>query len=219
MYPASHAHTLLLDLKEQLVVVANLDKIKLDSSPYSTCNASQSTSNYVSSISSPSSSTTTKTTKTTSIIVNSNSSVAGIVCKKIINSKQNHLTSTHIERNNVMNGSVDRSTYFGYTTNTFGSINTINANHNFFNKNNNKSLVLDNAYRMEFDPYFDFSKLNKSKEKKKKNAKLSQIFYQFLLFFIFFFFSWCFVFHFPINIEFKQFFILFFYLEYHLEKL
>ncbi len=31
LYPASHAHTLLLDL-EQLVVVANLDKIKLDSS-------------------------------------------------------------------------------------------------------------------------------------------------------------------------------------------
>lgn len=34
LYPASHAHTLLLDL-EQLVVVANLDKIKLDSSTYS----------------------------------------------------------------------------------------------------------------------------------------------------------------------------------------
>ena len=40
LYTASHAHTLLLDL-EQLVVVANLDKIKLDSS---TCFASASCS-------------------------------------------------------------------------------------------------------------------------------------------------------------------------------
>lgn len=43
LYPASHAHTLLLDL-EQLVVVANLDKINIDSPTCSVIVASSSTS-------------------------------------------------------------------------------------------------------------------------------------------------------------------------------
>lgn len=62
LYPASHAHTLLLDL-EQLVVVANLDKINIDSPTCSAIAASSSLSSYMNAAVALSTTTTTTSTR------------------------------------------------------------------------------------------------------------------------------------------------------------
>lgn len=131
LYPASHAHTLLLDL-EQLVVVANLDKIKLDSS--STCL-----------VASPHQQ---KSSTTLHNVPNNKHSSADVATKSKMSSK-----------NQCQNGR--NAMMFAPPKNTFASErNNPTANHTIINQRKfNKTLVTENAYQMGLlDQYLIFSK-------------------------------------------------------------
>lgn len=142
LYPASHAHTLLLDL-EQLVVMENLDKIKLDcsSSSSSTCNASSSSTTNTNH---------NNTTKLRSLIGTVKSSAASIIDSTLPKMQK---TGKNFD------GFINHTTAsFGRSTSN--ALNGLLFNHANSTHNNNVLLVAENAYQMDqpFDPYFDISK-------------------------------------------------------------
>lgn len=143
LYPASQAHTLLLDL-EQLVVMENLDKIKLDcssSSSSSTCNPSSSSTTNTNHINS---------TKLRSLLGTVKSSAASIIDSTLPKMQK---TGKNLD------GFINHTTAsFGRSTSN--ALNGLLFNHSKSTHNNNVLLVAENAYQMDqpFDPYFDISK-------------------------------------------------------------
>lgn len=156
VYPASHAHTLLLDL-EQLVVVANLDKIKLDSS---------SSSSY-----SSASCSTITTTNAIDSSLTSTSTYLSMIPKSSVTSTTNLMTST-TATSSAIDSSMTEFKMFHYNGDGGGDDHLLNKKNcsdavadtnlttatNHFNNINNCS-VLDNANQLGlFDLYLDISK-------------------------------------------------------------
>lgn len=136
MYSALHAHTLLLDL-EQLVVVANLDKIKDLNSSSSACSTTNSALNYQSSTSSKST--------TTSVSYQNVSASLPLNEMKLVNHSNQRSTYQHeFDHTMDINKQINK-TNFIKCTNGFNPMNQIMR----FDTNV-KPLVTDKS----FDSYF-----------------------------------------------------------------
>lgn len=161
MYSALHAHTLLLDL-EQLVVVANLDKINLNSSS-SACSTTNSALKFTASATA----TTIKTTSTTTTASKSTSStayqnVAAIPLNDMklnaanaaaVASAHNNMHRSTTYQHDIGHATMEHYQFNKHKTNLIKSTNGLTQ---FRFDTNLKPLVTDASIQMDnsFDLYF-----------------------------------------------------------------
>lgn len=152
LYSALHAHTLLLDL-EQLVVVANLDKLNLNSSS-SACSTTNSALNYSST--SKSVATTTTTTTTSTLSTSTHQNISAMTELKLVNNNINH-----------NNNKTHRTTTYQHDIDNLVAMDNVKFNQTNFTKctnglnqlrfdTNHKSMVTGIPHQMNksFDLYF-----------------------------------------------------------------